>query len=138
MKYNLANKPELDQAWEYLQKLTGQEAIVNITKVNPKRTLNQNSYLHVLLGIAGLEWGYSMEEIKTLWKREVSQRIFLYEKNGKKFLRSSADLTTKELTDAIEQLRKYAAEQGLVLPSPDEEEKLRYFSNQIEREGQYL
>ena len=138
MRYNLANLLETAQADEYLKKLMKQNAIVEIKKVNPQRSLQQNKYLYLLLGIAGMEWGYSVEEIKTLWKRKISPSIFVYEKNKNKFLRSTADLTTKELTDAIEQLRKFSAEQGLYLPEPHEEERLRYYANEVEKQSNYL
>ena len=138
MRYNLANLLETAQADEYLKKLMKQNAIVEIKKVNPRRSLQQNKYLYLLLGIAGMEWGYSVEEIKTLWKRKISPSIFVYEKNKNKFLRSTADLTTKELTDAIEQLRKFSAEQGLYLPEPHEEERLRYYANEVEKQSNYL
>ena len=138
MRYNLANLLELAQADEYLKKLMKQNAIVEIKKVNPRRSLQQNKYLYLLLGIAGMEWGFSIDEIKTLWKRKISPSIFVYEKNKNKFLRSTADLTTKELTDAIEQLRKFSAEQGLYLPEPHEEERLRYYANEVEKQSNYL
>lgn len=44
----------------------------------------------------------------------------------------------KELTDAIEQLRKFSAEQGLYLPEPHEEERLRYYANEVEKQSNYL
>lgn len=135
MKYRLSNPDELKQAWEYLSKLTGQEAIVEIKKVNPNRSLKQNSYYHLILGIFGLEFGWTVEEAKILHKREVSPQIFIYDKKGKKFVRSSADLTTKEMTDAIEQLRKYSADNGLYLPSPNEDEMIRHYENIIEKES---
>ena len=138
MRYNLANLLETAQADEYLKKLMKQNAIVEIKKVNPRRSLQQNKYLYLLLGIAGIEWGFSIHEIKTLWKRKISPSIFVYEKNKNKFLRSTADLTTKELTDAIEQLRKFSAEQGLYLPEPHEEERLRYYANEVEKQSNYL
>lgn len=138
MRYNLANLLELAQADEYLKKLIKQNAIVEIKKVNPRRSLQQNKYLYLLLGIAGMEWGFSIDELKILWKRKISPSIFVYEKNKNKFLRSTADLTTKELTDAIEQLRKFSAEQGLYLPEPHEEERLRYYANEVEKQSNYL
>lgn len=135
MKYQTSDKAQVNEAFEYLTKLVGQEATVEIKKISPKRSLNQNSYYHLLLGIFGLEFGWSLEEAKIIHKREVSPNIFIYEKNGKKFVRSSADLDSKEMTDAIEQFRKYSAENGLYLPEPDEQDKLIYYSNQIEKEG---
>lgn len=138
MKYNTATQIEAEAAFQYLTELVGREAVVEVRRVSPKRSLNQNSYYHLLLGIFGLEFGWSIEEAKTLHKREVSPTIFYYEKNYKKFLRSSADLDSKEMTDAIDQLKKYAAENGLELPDADEDEKLRYYGNLIEEQGKYL
>jgi len=55
------------------------------------------------------------------------------------FLKSSADLDTKELSDSIEQLKKYAAEQGVHLPDANEHEKMRYWENEISsKKGQWL
>ena len=138
-KYNLANQDELDKAFAYLQQLIERDAEVEIKRVQRNRTLNQNNYYHLLLGIFGLETGYSIQEIKTIHKRQVSPQIFVYEKNGQMFLKSSADLDTKELSDSIEQLKKYAAEQGIHLPDANEHEKMRYWENEISsRKGMYL
>lgn len=131
MRYNLANKPELDQAFEYITKLTGQEAIVNITKVNPKRTLNQNNYLHLLLGAFGDHFGYTLEEAKEIFK-DISKDIFYYEKKGRTFKRSSADLDTKELTIAIDRFMAKSAEAGCPLPIATNEEWLRSIENTME------
>ena len=139
MKYNLANQDELDKAFAYLQQLIERDAEVEIKRVQRNRTLNQNNYYHLLLGIFGLETGFSIQEAKTLHKRQVSPQIFVYEKNGQMFLKSSADLDTKELSDSIEQLKKYAAEQGVHLPDANEHEKMRYWENEISsKKGLYL
>lgn len=138
MKYKTADRDQCLEAFEYLTKLVGQEAVVEVKKINPNRSLNQNSYYHLLLGIFGLEFGWSIEEAKVLHKREVSPQIFVYEKNGVKFLRSSASLDTKQMSDAIEQFKKYAAEGGLYLPDANDNEKLLFYSNQIEQQSKYL
>ena len=138
MKYNTVNRDEAIEAFNYLTQLTGREAIVEVKRVSPGRSLQQNAYYHLLLGIFGLEFGWSIEEAKVLHKREVSPTIFVYEKNGVKFLRSSADLDSKEMSDSIEQLKKYSAEHGLELPDAEDDNKLRFYENMIEREGKYL
>lgn len=138
MKYKTVDQAQADEAFEYLTKLVGQDAVVEVKKINPNRSLNQNSYYHLLLGIFGLEFGWSIEEAKVLHKREVSPQIFVYEKNGVKFLRSSASLDTKQMSDAIEQFKKYAAEGGLYLPDANDNEKLLFYSNKIEQQSKYL
>lgn len=138
MKYQTSDKAQVNEAFEYLTKLVGQAATVEIKKLSPKRSLNQNRYYHLLLGIFGLEFGWSLEEAKIIHKREVSPNIFIYEKNGKKFVRSSADIDSKEMTEAIDQLKRYCAEQGLYLPDADDPEKIIRFENMVERERSWL
>lgn len=135
MKYQLSKTDQAKEAREELFRLTALDKTVELKEIKPRRTIPQNSYYHLLLGIFGLEVGYTVEEAKVLHKREVSSQIFVYEKNGKKFLRSSADLTTKEMTDAIEQFKKYAAENGIDLPDAIDNEKLMYYENLIEQQG---
>lgn len=138
MKYNLSNLIELAEASEYFAKLRSQEAVIELKKVNPNRSLRANAYLHLLLQICANEWGYTLSEIKTIWKRDIAQSIFIYHKNDQAFVRSSADLDSKEMTDAIERLKTYSAEQGLVLPEPDDMEKLMYYGRQISKNERYL
>lgn len=138
MRYDLSKTEELQQALDYLGKLSGREAIVNITKVNPPRSGQQNKYFHSILGIFGIETGFTAEEAKTIFKRNVNPDIFVYERNDIKFLKSSADLTTVEMTKAIDRFREYAGEQGIEIPLPNDEEALRYWGNEIEKQGKYL
>ena len=134
MIYNLLNPQELETAQQWLTSETLRGSLVEMKIKRPQRSLKANAYLHVLLGICGMEWGYSLAEMKTIWKRDIAPSIFVYFKNSHAFIRSSADLDSKELSDAIEQLKKYASENELELPEPHEEQKLRYYSNQIEKE----
>lgn len=137
MKYNLNNPDEFDEAIRFINHSFSQDKIVEIKVVKPTRSLKANAYYHLLLGICGSEWGYSLAEMKTMHKRDISPNIFIYYKNDRPFTKSSADLTSKELSDSIEQLKKYASEHSLTLPEPNDEEALRYWENQIER-NQYV
>lgn len=138
MRYNLSEFKEVVEAKLYLKKLSDDKSVIELKKVSPQRSLKSNSYLHLLLQICASEWGYTLAEIKTIWKREIAANTFIYFKNDKPFIRSSADLDSKEMTDSIEQLKKYSAEQGLELPDPDDEEKLAYYERQIQKNERYL
>lgn len=137
MKYDTRHDEQAQAAADYVIKLIDQKAIVEVKKVSTKRSLSQNSYLHLLLSICGIEWGYSLAEIKINWKRDIAPSIFAYEKNDQWFVRSSARLDSAEMTKAIDLLKKYAAEQGLILPDANEQEKLMYYENLIEQ-SQYI
>jgi hypothetical protein len=136
VKYSLAVPAERKDARDYFVKLMESEKkpVIEIVKVSPKRSLNQNSYLHLLLGYFGLHFGYTIEETKQVYK-QVSRDIYTYKKNDTIFIRSSADLTTEEMAKTIDAFMKVSAENGCELPPATDEAWLRSVSNQIEREG---
>lgn len=138
MKYNLAITSESIKAQNRLDRLKVNKSVVEIKRINPNRTLNQNSYLHLILGYYGLQVGYTLEEAKIVYKREINPDIYVYEKNGKKFMRSSADLDVEEMAKTIDKLHRYAAEQGFPLPQATDQEWLRQIENEIELSKGYL
>lgn len=138
MRYDLSDNQQAKEASDFLAASMMRDKIVEIKIVRQRRSLKANAYLHLLLQIFGSEFGYSLAEAKTIYKRDVAPGIFVYYKNDQPFIRSSADLTSKEIADSIEQLKKYSAENGLVLPEPNDEEKLRYYERQVERSSKYL
>ena len=137
MKYNMANLAEAERAFQYLTDLSGKEAIVEVKKVSPKRSLNQNSYLHLLLGAFGSHFGYSLAESKLIYK-ELNANIYSYKKKHRTFYRSSADLTKEEMMHSIDRFREKSAEQGYPLPTATDQEWLRQIENTIEQTEKYL
>ena len=123
MIFDLANNIDKELFEKRCQKLIDKKVIIEIKEKRLHRTIRQNSYLHVCLAIFSIEFGYSMQETKTLLKRNCS--FMIYEKNHKSFLRSTADLDTKEMTDFIEFIREYSAKEGLYIPTSEE-----YIKNQ--------
>lgn len=138
MKYNLANQIEVERATTYLALLTKQKKVVDVKAVRPGRSLNQNSYLHLLLGYFGSHFGYTIDEAKIIYKRQVNDGIYVYKKNGHAFLRSSADLDTAEMTKTIDRFKEFSKEQGLPLPAAENEAELRSIENEMEKAGYYL
>lgn len=138
MKYNLADAKESGAALDYLMTLIKQKKQAEVKILRPARSLNQNSYLHLLLGYFGSHFGYTLDEAKIIYKRDVNPSIYVYEKNKAKFLRSSVDLDTGEMTKTIDRFREFSKEQGLPLPAAENEAELRSIENEIERAGYYL
>jgi len=138
MRYDLKNDDEYEEAKNFIMANYARDKMVEIKVVRPTRSLKSNSYLHLLLQICANEWGYSLPEIKTIWKRNISPNTFVYHKNDIPFIRSSADLNDKEMSEAIEQLKRYSSENGLDLPDPEDEDKIRYYTNQIQTNERYL
>jgi hypothetical protein len=112
-----------------------------VKKVNPIRSSQQNKYLHVLLAYFASEYGETTEYVKqVMFKQEVNKELFMSSYINKKMKkvradwRSTSDLDTKEMTEAIDKFRDYASkEAGIYLPAPDEENFLRHCQEEIER-----
>lgn len=137
MKYNLTYQEQVTQAVDYLAELVGKEARVEIKKISPHRSLNQNSYLHLLLGAFGAHFGYTLEEAKTIYK-ELNSDLYRYEKKDRTFWRSSADLTKEDMAKSIDRFMQKSAEAGYALPLATDQEWLRQIENEAERSRYYL
>lgn len=125
MKLDL-NKPfDLNKFKSYCDKLILKRSKVELKELRDKRTVKQNSYLHVIISLYAIEFGYTLTEAKTYLKRE--SRQLTYEKNSIKFLRSTADLNGKEMTDFIDWIRNHSSVNGCYLPTSEE-----YLSNSFQ------
>jgi hypothetical protein len=93
---------------------------------HPKRSISQNSYLHLILTWFGLETGYTLEEVKQeTFKKHVNPQIFYEGEFGKLIKierwRSTANLDTSEMTLAIDRFRNFSAiECSIYLPEPSD------------------
>lgn len=145
MIYNLTNEYEVPKFKEKVAKLLSEGATVDVKKVYPKRSLAQNNYLHLLLGYFGSEYGLSIEEVKLdIFKRTCNPDLFKRSGTNKKglrveFLRSTAELSTAEMTTAIERFRNWSsAVAGIYLPSANEQEFLIHIRQVIEENKEYI
>ena len=108
------------KAFDWLKdKIVKQHGVIEIKVKQKKRTIKQNAYLHIIIQIVAIAMGLTVEETKTHLKRRCDMMV--YEKNGEKFLRSSADLDTKEMTQWVEWIRNYSSYTvGCYVPTPEE------------------
>lgn len=124
MIYKTKNTHHRKRAIIRFEKLIEKEAIIELTEKKPKRTIQQNRYLHLCLCWFAFETGYTPEEVKQyIFKQIVNPEIFYEGEVGEIITvqrwRSTADLDTKELTTAIDKFRDYSsAEAGIYLPEP--------------------
>ena len=143
--FNLKNEYDIPKFKDYVNKLFRERAVVEVRKKLPNRTLAQNSYLHLLLGYFGSEYGCSLEEVKIdFYKRTCNRDLFERKKVNKKgkevtYLRSSAELTTGEMTLSIDRFRNFASsEAGIYLPSSSERDFLIHIQQTIENNKEFL
>jgi len=132
LKYNLAVKDDATNAHIYLARLMIKKPIIELKECRPQRSGNQNRYLYLLLGAFGMHFGYTLEEAKHIYK-QINESTYFYEKKGRQFIRSSADLNTAEMTKTIDKFRQKSADAGFPLPSAEDREWLDRIDIEISR-----
>lgn len=145
MLFDTSNPLQKEQFKARSAKLAESGKIVELTEKKPKRSLQSNKYLHVILGFFACETGNTLEYVKQqYYKKLVNPSVFIREIDDKylgkiKILRSSADLDSAEMSLTIDRFRNFASsEAGIYLPSPDEERLIQLMELEIERYKQYL
>lgn len=143
MLYNLKDQLSRKRFSTRVKALWDAGAVVELTDKR-KRTNPQNAYLHVALGILAMETGNSLESIKSeVFKRKVNPDLFIMEKDDPilghiQTLRSSRDLDKEEMSKAIDRYLKFCADNGVYIPSPEEEDLLREAEYEIAKIERYL
>lgn len=145
MRYDGSNALHAAQARAKLEKLIRDSKVFDLTEKKPHRTLLQNAYLHVLISYFACQTGNTAEWVKReYYKKLVNPSLFIREREdpfmGKvKYLRSSADLTTEEMSLSIDRFRSWASESaGIYLPSPDEGRLISLMEMEIERNKEFI
>jgi hypothetical protein len=115
-------EPEKHRLYNVLKNLKGRN-VIQIKKWRKKRSVNQNAYLHgVVYRYVGDEIGLTAAEAH----QTMTAHFLSYEKtlpNGTvaKFVKSTTDLDTLEMTAFIEQIRTFMLEQfSCLIPDPEQ------------------
>ena len=136
MLYNLQNELSRNRFIARYNWLLEHAVLVELTDAT-KRSSAQNNYLHSVLGAVALSVGESLEYVKQeIYKRMVNPDIFVREHDNPRLgrvvsLRSSADLNKEEMSASIDRFRKWAAEQGIYTPSPDDLATIAQISSEM-------
>ena len=146
MIYNFNNDTDCIRATDKLKWLISKKKRIELKELRGKRTNPQNAYFHLLINYFALEYGETFEYTKQyIFKKYVNPDIFKTERKNPKSgkvregWRSSADLDTKEMTDAIDRFKNWSVTKaGIRLPEANEDQFLDYIQNQIDQNKQYL
>lgn len=143
MIYDLRNNLDQERFRTKTLALLNKGVAVELTE-KTGRTSNQNRYLHVILGVVAMDTGNTLDYTKQeYFKRLVNPDIFVVEKEDKfagkvSVLRSSRELTVEEMRVAIDRFQRWAAENGIYIPEPGDEERLRDIEIEMGRLRQWL
>lgn len=146
MLFDLSNELQAENFKLKCNTFYQKKSVVELTERKPRRSLRQNAYLHAALGYFGLQKGYTLQEVKDwFFKETCNPELFIAEKydslteQTRKVLRSSAELTTEEMTTAIERFRIWAAQTAeTYIPSPEEHRLVIQMEIEVEKGKSYL
>ena len=118
--------------------------VVELTEKSKNRTIRQNKYLHLILAYFATQTGNTTEWVKQKYfKIHVNPQIFIRTRNDNfagniKYLRSTSELDTAEMTTAIERFRNWSSsEAGIYLPSPEDNNMIIAMEIEVERAKNY-
>lgn len=145
MLFDLSNPYDCERAKTRLQSLIDKHSpSVELTE-RKQRSGPQNRYLHVCIGIVAMETGNTMDYVKRYYfKAHCNADLFVTERYDTRLqqnvrtLKSSRDLSTEDMTTAIERFRNWAATEGWYIPTPEEEYMIRQAEAEINKRKEYL
>ena len=143
MTYNLTNPMHHAQFTHRCRSLIEKGAVVELRELTG-RTQSQNRYLHLVLGVVAMETGNTLAFTKEKYfKLLVNGDIFCVMKDDPimgrvQVLRSTTDLTIEEMAMSIDRFKRWAAENGIYIPEPEDAERLKDIELEMGRMKSYL
>ena len=145
MTYDLSTSLGTKSAMTRLQQLAERGCTIELVEKRPRRSLPQNSYLHLILSYFATQTGYTPEWVKQqIYKRHCNPDLFITTRQDPllgsvTYLRSSRDLTADEMTQSIERFRFWSADvAGIYIPDACEAEEVQQMSQEVEQSKTYL
>ena len=143
MTYDLSNIRQLDQFHYRTLNLIEKGAKVELRELTG-RSKAQNSYLHLVLGVVAMDTGNTLAFTKDVYfKKLVNPDVFCVMKEDRimgkvQVLRSSRDLTIEEMSMCIDRFKRWAADNGIYIPEPEDAERLKDIELEMGRMKSYL
>jgi hypothetical protein len=140
MFFDASNELDRKRAEERFEWIIENQKRFEMKVKNPRRSIPQNSYLHLILTWFGVEFGYTLEEVKQdIFKKEVNVDIFYQGQVGQLIeiprWKSTADIDTKEMTLAIDRFRDFSSQNGCYLPQPGEMDLINEMERQLQNQN---
>lgn len=144
MIYDLNDPRDFLDASTYFEEACQQKCKIEMRYPRRVRTSSQNRFYHFMLRYFACQYGCTETEASEIYmKRHACPHIFardITNKFGRRFktYRSSADLTTEEMSSAIRNFMAWASIGGIEIPNPDDHASIKYCEREIERNASMI
>ena len=140
MIYDLNDPRDFLAASEVFEKACSEKSKIEIRKPKKQRTSPQNRFYHFMLRYFALQYGCTETEASEIYmKRQACPQIFEQTKLNRfgkeiKTFRSSADLSSSEMSSAIRNFMAWASIGGIEIPDPDDTVSIKWCEREIEKQ----
>ena len=115
--YKAKDKASHKKLGQLLQELDAGEWLVKWTKNRPVRSLGANRYYHAIIHIIATETSTDPGKLHELLKAEFNTEAYVMNGEVMTYVKSTADLNTKEFADYVRRVKHWAAERlGIIIP----------------------
>lgn len=139
MIYDLNDPRDYLDACKVFETACDKKSKIDIRRHSRERTSPQNRFYHFMLRYFALQYGCTETEASEIYmKRQACPQIFEQEKKNRfgnviKTYRSSADLSSSEMSSAIRNFMAWSSIGGIEIPDPEDRESIRWCEKEIER-----
>ena len=139
MIYNLNDPRDFLEASDFFNSACRDKIKIEMRHPKKTRTSPQNRFYHFMLRYFALQYGCTETEASEIYmKRQACPQIFEQTKinrfgNEIKTYRSSADLSSSEMSSAIRNFMAWSSIGGIEIPDPDDQQSIKWCEREIER-----
>lgn len=146
MTYNPKNPTDVKRSIEKIKHLIAKGKPFEIKSISTRKSINQNSYFHLIVGWFAWEYGEDFDYVKQeMIKKIVCPEIFkterVNERTGevREAWKSFSTIDKDQTTYVIDKFRDYASKQaGIYLPEPNDLAALQEIEVQLKNNERYL
>lgn len=142
----MSNVMDIESARTKLEGLVKRGVLIELSEKKPRRSLNQNNYLHLILAYFACRSGNTLDWVKmNYYKLECNRQLFVRERwdetlqKSVAYVRSTADLTTEEMSLSIDRFKDWSVQVAeIALPDADDEAQIAAAQVEVERNKRFL
>lgn len=145
MFYDTSSQFDLENLKNRLDYLIKNGKKVELKEVLPRRSINQNSYLHLLLCHYAMETGNTLEWVKIKYFKELLNKDIFFETKNDSYLgetfeiKSTSDLDTATLSRAIDRFIYWSEQEcGIYMPRIEDKLFLDSIYYESKKQSKYL
>lgn len=144
MVFDLNDPRDFLEASNVFEEACRKKCRIEIRSPRKRRTSPQNRFYHFMLQYFAVQYGCTETEASEIYmKRQACPQIFEQTKvnrfgNEIKTYRSSADLSSSEMSSAIRNFMAWASIGGIEIPQPDDRAAIHFCQREIERSASMI